>query len=100
VLARIRTLYAIEAEIHGQPVEHRRQVRQERSRPIVEALPAWLENYLPRVSGASDLAIAMRHALRRWSGLPVFLDDGRVEMDSNVIRRANFGRRSWVNIQK
>jgi transposase len=80
VLTRIRTLYRIEAEIRGQPAEHRRQVRQERSRPIVEALHAWLEDYLPRVSGASDLAIAMRYALRHWSGLVVFLDDGRVEM--------------------
>jgi hypothetical protein len=88
VVARIRTLYRIEAEIRGQPAEHRRQVRQERSRPIVEALHVWLEDYLPRVSGASDLAIAMRYALRHWSGLVVFLDDGRVEMDSNIVERA------------
>jgi hypothetical protein len=40
------------------------------------------------VSGASDLAIAMRYALRHWSGLVVFLDDGRVEMDSNFVERA------------
>lgn len=39
-LVRIRELYAIEAEIRGQPAERRRQVRQERSRPIVEALCA------------------------------------------------------------
>ena len=88
VLARIRTLYAIEAEIRGHPAEHRRRVRQERSRPIVEALHAWLEDHLPRVSGASDLAQAMRYALRHWSGLLVFLDDGRVEIDSNVVERA------------
>jgi len=42
VLERIRELYAIEAEIRGHPAEHRRQVRQTRSRPIVEALHAWL----------------------------------------------------------
>jgi transposase len=88
VLARIRTLYVIEAEVRGQPAEHRRRVRQERSRPIVEALHAWLEYHLPRVSGASDLALAMRYALRHWSGLVVFLDDGRVEIDSNIVERA------------
>ena len=55
VLARIRELYAIEAEIRGRPAEHRRDVRQTRSRPIVEALHAWLQEQLPRVSGASDL---------------------------------------------
>jgi transposase len=88
VLTRIRTLYAIEAEIRGHPAEHRRRVRQERSRPIVETLHTWLEDHLPRISGASDLAQAMRYALRHWSGLIVFLDDGRVEMDTNVVERA------------
>ena len=39
-----------------------------------------------RVSGASDLAKAMRYAMRHWPGLIVFLDDGRVEMDTNVGR--------------
>ncbi len=38
VLVRVRALYAIEAEIRGHPAEHRRAVRQERSRPIVETL--------------------------------------------------------------
>ena len=37
-----------------------------------------------RVSAASDLAKAMRYAIRHWPGLMVFLDDGRVEMDTNV----------------
>jgi transposase len=38
VLARIRALYAIEAELRGHPAGHRQQVRHERSRPIVAAL--------------------------------------------------------------
>ena len=88
VLARIRDLYAIEAEIRGHPADHRRQTRQERSRPIVEALHAWLQDQLKRVSAVSDLAKAMRYALRHWPGLIVFLDDGRVEMDTNVVERA------------
>ena len=88
VLARIRALYAIEADIRGSPAEHRRQVRQERSRPIVEALHAWLREHSERVSAASDLAKAIRYAIRHWPGLVVFLDDGRVEMDTNVVERA------------
>ena len=88
VLVRVRTLYAIEAEIRGHPAEHRRAVRQERSRPIVEALHGWLQDQVKRVSGPSDLAKAMRYAIRHWPGLVVFLDDGRVEMDTNVVERA------------
>ena len=41
-LRRIAALYEIEAEIRGQPAEHRRRVRQQRSRPLVEAMQAWL----------------------------------------------------------
>jgi len=87
VLTRVAALYAIEAEIRGQPVEHRQQVRQQRSRLIVEALHDWLHVHIDKVSGASDLAKAMRYALRHWTGLVAFLDDGRIEMDSNTVER-------------
>jgi transposase len=88
VLTRVRALYAIEAEIRGHSAEHRRQVRQARSRPIVEALLTWLQDHVGRVSAISDLAGAIRYAIRHWPGLVVFLDDGRVEMDTNVVERA------------
>src|SRR5207344_2297929 len=54
-LRRIGELYAIEAEIRGRPAEERRVIRQERSRPLVDALPAWLTAQLGRVSGKSGL---------------------------------------------
>jgi transposase len=88
VLSRVRELYAIEADIRGHPAERRRQVRQERSRPIVVALHDWLQVQVDRVSAASDLAKAIRYAIRHWPGLVVFLDDGRVEMDTNIVERA------------
>jgi len=88
VLARIRALYAIEAEISGRPAEYRRAIRQDRSRPIVDALHAWLHDHVGRVSTSSDLAKAIRYAIRHWQGLLVFLEDGRVEMDTNVVERA------------
>ena len=40
------------------------------------------------MSAASELAKAIRYAIRHWDGLTVFLDDGRVEMDTNVVERA------------
>ncbi len=87
-LRRIGELYRIEAEIRGRPAEERRTVRQERSKPIVEALHAWLTVQLGRVSGKSGLAEAIRYALRHWQGLVLFLDDGRLELDTNTIERA------------
>ena len=87
VLRRIGELYAIEAEIRGRPAEERRRVRQERSKPLVEALHAWLAIQLGRVSGRSTLAEAIRYALRHWQGLVLFLEDGRLELDTNTVER-------------
>src|SRR4051794_40323499 len=84
---RIGELYAIEAEIRGRPAEERRAARRERSRPLVEALHAWLTAQLGRVSGKSGLAEAIRYALRHWTGLVLFLEDGRLELDTNIIER-------------
>jgi len=86
-MARIAALYAIEAEIRGQPGALRLAVRQERSRPIVESLNAWLNQQLPRISKATKLAEAIRYTLRHWEGLTRFLDDGRVELDTNTVER-------------
>ena len=88
VLARIGKLYEIEGEIRGQPPDVRQAVRQLRSRPLVEDLHLWLQDHLPRVPGWTDLAKAMRYALRHWDGLIQYLDDGRLEMDTNVVERA------------
>ena len=59
-----------------------------RSKPIVEALHAWLTVQLERVFGRSNLAEAIRYALRHWPGLVLFLDDGRLELDTNTVERA------------
>jgi hypothetical protein len=88
VLRQIAALYEIEDEIRGQPAEVRRRVRQQRSRPPVEAMQAWLAETLGRISGRSALAQAIRYALNHWSGLILFLDDGRLELDTNTVERA------------
>src|SRR4051794_189844 len=87
-LRRIGELYAVEAEVRGRPAEERRAIRQERSKPLVEALHAWLTVQLARVSGKSGLAEAIRYALRHWQGLVLFLEDGRLELDTNTVERA------------
>ncbi len=87
-LARIATLYQVEADIKGCSAEERCAARQARSRPIVAAPEPWLKDKLGLVSQKSKLAEAIRYALSRWAGLSRFLDDGRVEIDSNVVERA------------
>jgi hypothetical protein len=86
-LARIAAIYAIEAEIRGQEAETRRSVRQQRTTPLVHELRTWQENQLAAVSRKSTIAEAIRYGLGRWDGLVRFLDDGRIEIDSNVVER-------------
>src|SRR5271169_1895658 len=86
-LRRIAELYQIEARIRGRSPDDRARVRQAGSTPLVDAMKTWLEQELGRVSAKSNLAEAIRYALRHWRGLGLFLKDGRVEIDSNTVER-------------
>uniref|UniRef100_UPI00053BDD67 IS66 family transposase n=1 Tax=Sphingomonas sp. 37zxx TaxID=1550073 RepID=UPI00053BDD67 len=88
VLQHIARLYAIESESRGSNADYRRAVRNEHARVIVDDLRHYLEARLRQVSAKSKLAEAMRYALSRWDGLTVFLDDGRVELDTNTVERS------------
>ena len=86
-LERIAALYAIEKTIRGMSADARRIVRQERASRLSSALRAWLELQLTRVSGKAVIADAIRYALHHWDGLTRFLDDGRIELDTNIVER-------------
>ena len=87
-LERIAALYRIEAEIRGQAPAQRRAVRQAQSRPLVLELRAWFERQLAKLPGRGPTAGAIRYALNHWDGLVRFLDDGRIEPDTNTVERA------------
>ena len=67
--------------------DERSAVRQERSRPLVVGLKVWLEHQLTRVSAKAAIADEMRYGLNHWDGLNRFLDDGRIELDTNIVER-------------
>ena len=87
-LERIAALYQIETEIRGRSAEARRLVRQDRTRPLLDALEAFLREKLTLISQKTKLAEAIRYALSRWEGLCHFVDDGRVELDNNTVERS------------
>ena len=87
-LERIAKLYVIEKSIRGQSADERCAVRQARSKPLVIELRTWLDQQLARVSGKSLVAEAIRYALNHWDGLTRFLDDGRIELDTNLVERS------------
>lgn len=87
-LTRITELYRIETEIRGLAPQARREVRQARSRPILAAFEPWLRAKLDLISHKTKLAEAIRYALSRWDGLCRFVDDGRIEIDNNIVERS------------
>lgn len=87
-VAQMAPLWAIEEEVRGQNPATRMVARQEKSAAIVAALFTLWENELPKLSGKSKPAEAIRYALGRRTALERFLADGRIELDSNTVERA------------
>lgn len=87
-LQRIALLYAVEKDIRGRGPVERRVARQERSRRVLVELEPWLRAKLGLISQKTKLAEAIRYALSRWEGLTRFLEDGRIEIDSNTVERS------------
>jgi transposase len=86
-LRRIQALYAIEADIRGQPPDLRRQHRQARAGPLLAEFHEWLNGVLSKVSNKSELAKAARYSLARWVALTRYVDDGRIEIDNSAAER-------------
>jgi hypothetical protein len=87
-LRRIQALYAIEANIRGQPPEIRRDRRRARAGPLLAELHEWLHAVLARVSTKSELAKAARYSLGRWQALTRYVDHARIEIDNSAAERA------------
>jgi transposase len=97
---RIDALFAIEREINGMTPQERVRGRQERSRPLVVALQAWLREQRGRVSNNSETGKAIDYSLKRWPAFMRFLDDGRLCMSNNAaereVRAVAIGRKNWT----
>ena len=87
-VARIAQIYAIEKDVRGTSADERRAARQARSRPLIDALKIFFEHQLTRLAGGSDTARIIRYGLRHRNGLTRFLDDGRIELDTNIVERS------------
>jgi transposase len=106
VLHQIMGLYRIERELreHRAGPRLRAAVRAHRSRPLVarlhRALIRWkvARRFLPR----SGMGQAIDYALSNWKLLSVYLDDGRIEIDQNLVENAirptALGKKNWLFI--
>jgi transposase len=88
ILARIAEIYRIEAKLRGESADTRLVVRRREAAPVMRELKAHLTELRDEVSAKSALGKAVSYTLNHWSGLTACLDDGRVEVDSNVVERS------------
>lgn len=88
VLRRIAAIYHIDSTVRGRPAAERVGVRQELIRPLLDELHMLLQQRRRRYSAKSNMTKAINYSLERWEGLCRFVDDGRIEMDSNTVERA------------
>jgi transposase len=87
-IKRIAGLYAVEKDGRGRPPDERVRLRQARAKPILDDLETWLHTQLPRISGKSEPAKAIRYALSRMKKLRPYLDHDFLEADNNCAERA------------
>ncbi len=87
-IRRIAELYALEKDARGKAPETRVALRQARATPVFDDLEAWLHAQLPKISGKSPLAQAIRYALGRMPKARPYLENGHLELDNNTAERA------------
>ena len=75
-------------------------MRQERSRPLIVELEAWLREQRAKLSRNNDTTKAINYCLSRWDAFSRFLDDGRLCMSNNAaereLRAVAVGRKNWT----
>jgi transposase len=93
-------LYAVERDVAELTPDRRREVRQQRARPIADALHEWMVAQRKLVSEGSAIAKALDYSLRRWEAFTRYLDDGNVPIDNNwlenQIRPWAISRSNWL----
>jgi hypothetical protein len=93
-------LYEVEREVQPLPSDERKAVRQQKSKPIADALHQWLTQQRQKVPDASATARAIDYSLKRWAPLVRFIDDGELPIDNNwvenQVRPIAIGRKAWL----
>ena len=99
-IERIARLYAVEKDARYKPPDERVALRQARARPIFDELESWLKSQLPKISGKTKLAEAIRYALGRMPKARAYLENGQLELDNNIcersIRPLILGRKNYL----
>ena len=98
----IGNLYKIEKQADRRQLDAVRiyQLRQEKAKPLLEKFKAWLEANQPLTPPKGLLGKAISYTLANWEKLIIYLEDGRLRPDNNLVENAIrpfvVGRKNWL----
>ena len=99
-LEQFAKVYDIEREVKELGADQRQAVREQHSKPILDALHEWMTLQRQKLPDSTATAKALDYSLRRWTALMRFIDDGQLPVDNNwienQIRTIAIGRNNWL----
>ena len=102
MLQHIQWLYTIEdfARINKYDPAQRQRLRQEKAPAVLETIHNWLLAEQGKTLPSSLIGKAIAYALNNWSRLANYIQDGRVEIDNNLVENAirpiALGRKNYL----
>lgn len=100
MMALIRRLYSIEREQATNTPDERLTRRHEASSRVIAKIEALLDANIARVPPRTPTGKALHYLSMEWTPLQVFLRDGRVPVDNNLVENAirpfAIGRKNWL----
>jgi hypothetical protein len=103
-LARIRLLYAVEAEAKAKGLisADLAAYRREHAGPVLQSFTDWLAAGVPRVLPKSKIGEAIGYVANQWPTLIRYVEDSWLTIDNapaeQAIRPLAIGRRNWLQI--
>jgi len=101
-LKMFQVLYDIErqAKEENMPVEEIKELRQEKAKPVLDRLEAWLKEQAILTLPKSAIGSSIAYTLTLWPRLIRYIDDGRFHIDNNLIensiRPVALGRKNYL----
>jgi len=101
LLRMIQSLYDIETRAKIMTCQQREQLRERESRIVLAGIRKWLDSpAMDQVLPKSDFAEALQYIRNHWTALNVFVSDGHLPIDNNVVeqlmKQVALGRKAWL----
>lgn len=102
VLELMQELYALERKAREEAYtpEQRLALRHKEAKPAMDKLEKWLLENKDQVLPKSSIGEAINYALNRWKYMERYLEDGKLEIDNNLVENAirpvAIGRKNYL----